>query len=54
MTPADELDDRVRALEAERQRLTPPPPKRTPRAPLAQVLELLHDSPDDDTEEADT
>lgn len=51
--PDDELGARVRALEAERQRLTPPPPPRTPRAPLAEVLELLNEIADDDTEETD-
>lgn len=44
----DELDERVRALEAERLRPVPPPPGRSYGVSPAALALLLDDIPDDD------
>lgn len=51
----DELDTRIRALEAERLRPVPPRPEphrpRISEADLAELCALLGDEPDDEHEE---
>jgi hypothetical protein len=48
----DELDDRLRGLEAERLRPVPPrPPRRIHPRDLAELCDLLGDEPDDEDEE---
>lgn len=47
----DELEDRLRSLEAERLRPVPPrPPRRISPADLAELCDLLGDEADEDQE----
>lgn len=51
---SDELAARVRALEAERLRPVPPPPRTNPRInliDLAELVAVLGDESDDETSE---
>lgn len=50
-TAPDELEMRIRSLEAERLRAVPPTPRNTKSAPVALVLELL--AAFDDNEQED-
>ena len=50
--PHDELSARIRALEAERLRPVPPPPKTRPRINLIDLTELVEVLGEDDEEEA--